>query len=85
MPAKSHKGGARRARGNQGCIASPTLRTGYGGGSIMSRKLVRSGERGQAIIEYVMILVLVAMVVIVVLMIFGPELGNAFSYISQSL
>jgi Flp pilus assembly pilin Flp len=51
----------------------------------MSRKLVRSGERGQAIIEYVMILVLVAMVVIVVLMIFGPELGNAFSYISQSL
>ncbi|HEY7350579.1 MAG TPA: hypothetical protein VH599_19880 [Ktedonobacterales bacterium] len=51
----------------------------------MTRQLNRFGERGQALIEYVFILVLVAMVVVVVLMIFGPELGNAFSTITHGL
>lgn len=51
----------------------------------MARQLIRSGEGGQALIEYVFILVLVAMVVIVVLMIFGPQLGNAFSTITHGL
>jgi Flp pilus assembly pilin Flp len=45
----------------------------------------RSGERGQGIIEYVFILVLVAMVVLLVLVIFGPELGNAFSVITHGI
>jgi Flp pilus assembly pilin Flp len=51
----------------------------------MARQMIRSGESGQALIEYVFILVLVAMVVILVLVIFGPELGNAFSEITHGL
>ncbi len=45
----------------------------------------RSRERGQALVEYTLILVLVAMVVLVVLLFFGPELGNAFSLITHGL
>jgi Flp pilus assembly pilin Flp len=48
-------------------------------------EISRSGEQGQALIEYTFILVLVAMVVLVVLMMFGPELGNAFSMITHGL
>ena len=44
-----------------------------------------AGEHGQALIEYIFILVLVAMVVLAVLMMFGPELGNAFSMITHGL
>ena len=51
----------------------------------MARQMVRSRESGQALIEYVFILVLVAMVVIVVLLMFGPQLGNAFSSITHGL
>lgn len=51
----------------------------------MARHLMRAGERGQALIEYVFILMLVAMVVVVVLVIFGPQLGNAFSTITHGL
>ena len=51
----------------------------------MARHMIQSGERGQALIEYVFILVLVAMVVVAVLLIFGPELGNAFSSITHGL
>ncbi len=51
----------------------------------MSREIMRPGERGQGIIEYVFILVLVSMVVLLVLIIFGPELGNAFSSITHGL
>jgi pilus assembly protein Flp/PilA len=43
------------------------------------------GERGQGTIEYALILVLVAMVVLLVLMIFGPDLGNAFSMITHGV
>jgi Flp pilus assembly pilin Flp len=51
----------------------------------MTRQMIRRGESGQALIEYVFILVLVAMVVVVVLIIFGPQLGNAFSTITHGL
>jgi Flp pilus assembly pilin Flp len=51
----------------------------------MARQMIRSGEGGQALIEYVFILVLVAMVVLVVLLIFGPQLGNAFSTITHGI
>jgi Flp pilus assembly pilin Flp len=44
-----------------------------------------SGERGQGILEYTLILVLVAMAVLLVLIIFGPELGNGFSLITRGL
>ena len=45
----------------------------------------RLGEHGQGIIEYTLILVLVAMIVLLVLIIFGPQLGNAFSIITHGL
>lgn len=51
----------------------------------MARELRRFAEHGQGIIEYTLILVLVAMVVLLVLIIFGPQLGNAFSIITHGL
>ena len=42
-------------------------------------------ERGQGLVEYALILVLVAIVVIAVLLILGPVIGNVFSKINNSL
>jgi pilus assembly protein Flp/PilA len=42
-------------------------------------------EKGQGLVEYALILVLVAIVVIAALMILGPVIGNIFSTINQSL
>lgn len=42
-------------------------------------------DRGQGLIEYALILVLVAMVVIVMLVILGPQIGNVYSGIVDSL
>lgn len=42
-------------------------------------------EKGQGLVEYALILVLVALVVIVALMVLGPVIGNTFSLISSSL
>jgi pilus assembly protein Flp/PilA len=51
----------------------------------MASEMRRLGERGQGIIEYTLIIMLVAMVVVFVLVIFGPQLGNAFSIITHGL
>jgi pilus assembly protein Flp/PilA len=42
-------------------------------------------EKGQGLVEYALILVLVAIVVIAALMILGPVIGNAFSTVNSSL
>ncbi len=42
-------------------------------------------EKGQGLVEYALILVLVAIVVIAALMILGPIIGNVFSKINNSL
>ncbi len=42
-------------------------------------------EKGQGLVEYALILVLVAIVVIAALMILGPVIGNTFSAINNSL
>jgi pilus assembly protein Flp/PilA len=42
-------------------------------------------EKGQGLVEYALILVLVAIVVIAVLMLLGPIIGNVFSTINTSL
>lgn len=42
-------------------------------------------EKGQGLIEYALILVLIAVVVIVVLKILGPQIGGVFSKISSGL
>ena len=42
-------------------------------------------EKGQGLVEYALILVLVAIVVIAALMILGPIIGNTFSTINKRL
>ncbi len=42
-------------------------------------------DKGQGLVEYALILVLVALVVIAALMILGPAIGNVFSQINNSL
>ncbi len=47
--------------------------------------LVSQKEKGQGLVEYALILVMVAIVVIAALMVLGPVIGNAFSKINSSL
>ena len=42
-------------------------------------------EKGQGLVEYALILVLVAIVVIAVLLLLGPAIGNIFSTIVTEL
>ena len=42
-------------------------------------------EKGQGLVEYAIILVLVALVVIAVMRLLGPKVGNTFSSINDSL
>ncbi len=42
-------------------------------------------ERGQGLVEYALILVLVAIVVFAALAVMGPVVGNTFSTINRSL
>jgi pilus assembly protein Flp/PilA len=42
-------------------------------------------ERGQGLVEYAMLLAFIAIVVIAVLMMLGPMIGNVFSTINDSL
>jgi pilus assembly protein Flp/PilA len=42
-------------------------------------------EKGQGLVEYAIILALVAIVVIAVMQILGPKIGNTFSTINSSL
>jgi pilus assembly protein Flp/PilA len=47
--------------------------------------LIAIKEKGQGLVEYALILVLVAVVVIAVLLILGPIIGNVFTKINSSL
>jgi pilus assembly protein Flp/PilA len=42
-------------------------------------------EEGQGLVEYALILVLVAIVVIAVLVLLGPTIGNVFSNIIEAI
>jgi pilus assembly protein Flp/PilA len=48
-------------------------------------RLLRSPEEGQGMLEYALILVLIAVVVIVILTTVGKRVSNTFSTISNSL
>ena len=50
-----------------------------------SMQMLQYLERGQGLVEYALILVLVAIVVVAALMILGPRIGNVFSSINRSL
>jgi len=47
--------------------------------------LLAAEERGQGLVEYALILVLIAIVVFAVLTIMGPAIGNVFSTINDSI
>lgn len=47
--------------------------------------LYLSDESGQGLVEYALILVLVAIVAIAILAILGPQIGNVFSKITWTL
>jgi pilus assembly protein Flp/PilA len=47
--------------------------------------LYLSNESGQGLVEYALILVLVAIVAIAILAILGPQIGNVFSQITWTL
>ncbi len=42
-------------------------------------------EEGQGLVEYALILVLVAIVVIAILLVLGPAIGNVFSTVVDQL
>ena len=44
-----------------------------------------SKEKGQGLVEYAMIIAFVAIVVISVVRLLGPEIGNTFSDIASSI
>jgi pilus assembly protein Flp/PilA len=47
--------------------------------------LFASQEKGQGLVEYAIILSLVALLVLAVVKLLGPKIGNTFSRISSSL
>lgn len=44
-----------------------------------------TNESGQSILEYALIIILVAIIVIIVIYLFGPAIGNMYSNIIQSI
>ncbi|MFN8383835.1 MAG: hypothetical protein U0V02_17995 [Anaerolineales bacterium] len=51
----------------------------------MVKKSFNKKEKGQGLVEYALIMVLVGVVVIAVLMVVGPQIGNIFSRVNSSL
>lgn len=45
----------------------------------------REGERGQGLVEYALIIALVAIIVIAILIVLGPQIGQIFSTITNGL
>ena len=56
-----------------------------GAATIAAPATQRSGERGQGMVEYAFILVLVALVVIVSVMVLGKTTSNLYSNVSSGL
>jgi len=47
--------------------------------------ICKANEHGQGLVEYALILVLVAVVVIAALLVLGPIIGNTFSRLNSEL
>jgi pilus assembly protein Flp/PilA len=47
--------------------------------------LLREDERGQGLVEYALILVLIAVVVIAILVILGPAVANMYSRVTNGI
>jgi pilus assembly protein Flp/PilA len=48
-------------------------------------KKLRASQRGQGLVEYSLIIALVAIVVIAILVLMGPQIGDIFSTITNGL
>jgi pilus assembly protein Flp/PilA len=46
---------------------------------------IRLGEKAQGLLEYALILLLIAVVVTVAMMYISPEIGNAFSEVGSAM
>lgn len=55
------------------------------GGTPMKKFLLRNGQKGQGLVEYSLIIALVAIVVIAILVLMGPQIGAIFSTITHGL
>lgn len=66
-----------------GAIVDPTHALGIV--TKRNRKEVRRMEKGQGLVEYALILVLVAIVVIAILALLGPAIGNVFTTIMTAI
>lgn len=53
--------------------------------SVMKKSLLRKGQKGQGLVEYSLIIALVAIVVIAILVLMGPQIGQIFSTITHGL
>ena len=53
--------------------------------SFSKRLAEKSGQRGQGMVEYALILVLVSIVVIVILLTMGNQIANVFSNVVAAL
>ncbi len=45
--------------------------------------LRKEGQQGQGLMEYALVLALIAVVVIAILTLFGPQIGNMYSRITH--
>jgi pilus assembly protein Flp/PilA len=54
-------------------------------GEEVTKMLFLPREKGQGLVEYALILVLVAIVVIAILLLLGPIIGNVFSNIINAI
>jgi len=52
---------------------------------MLDRLFVRRADRGQGLVEYALIIALVAVVVIATLILLGPQIKNIFQNISNNL
>jgi pilus assembly protein Flp/PilA len=49
------------------------------------KNVLRKGQKGQGLVEYSLIIALVAIVVIAILVLMGPQIGQIFSKITNGL
>jgi pilus assembly protein Flp/PilA len=61
-----------------GCVQNPKERRWLA-------VLYLPGEKGQGLVEYALILVLVTIIVLAILLLLGPTVGNMYSNIVSSL
>jgi pilus assembly protein Flp/PilA len=53
--------------------------------NVSKRRSTKSGQHGQGMVEYALILVLVSIVVIVILLTMGNQIANVFSNVVAAL